>query len=60
MRLKSLTVVIAIAVATIAVAVAIKPADKLVFMMSSDKDSHIKLSNKNYEIWAELMHAILI
>jgi len=58
-RLKSLTVVIAIAVATVAVAVAIEPADKLVSIMPSDKDSHVKLSNKNYEIWAVLMYAIL-
>ena len=27
--------------------------------MPYDKDFHVKLSNKNYEIWAVLMHAIL-
>jgi len=27
--------------------------------MPSDKDSHIKLNNKNYEIWVVIMRAIL-
>jgi len=29
-------------------------------IMLFDKNSHVKLDNKNYKIWAMLMHAILI